>query len=244
MKKKVSKYYSVYTQERKRIQNYMSWRRSQGFEWFWFDLPSIPKKITPASVRRLKKMTPDYLMKKARYLADRETGLSIPAEKELKRRKEEAIRKRRDTIKRKKDINDFYDNMGIPKSHEPASMYEKVVSEVRELVAKMAAQDVTDIVDGKYRKSEATDFIKDQRFVLLGIIDENLMIYGKEYAKYLEDNKGNIEPALTSFFYGQYLDRDIKPAYTMLVSYFRRKPLTPDEAIVLSKMDESRGIYD
>lgn len=241
-KKKKSKYYEEYMRERKRIQNYMSRKRSQGFDWFDFKLPAIPKKIKPESISRLKKMTPTYLMNKAVY-PDKETGVAIPAKKELKRRKKEAVKKRQETIKRKKDINSFYEQ-SIPKSEQPASLYEKVISEVRELLAKMAAEEVADIVDGKYRKKDATDFIKKNRYNLLGMVDENLLIYGKEYAKYLESNKGNIEPALTSFFYGQYLDRDIKPAYAMLVSYFRRKPITPDEAIVLSKLDESRAIYD
>lgn len=242
-KKKKSKYYEPYMRERKRIQNYMSSRRSQGFEWFDFKLPAIPKKIKPESINRLKKMTPVYLINKAVY-PDKETGVAIPAKKELKRRRKEAAKKRAETIKRKKDINSFYDQQGAQKSEHPASLYEKVISEVRELLAKMAAEEVAEVVDGKYRKKEVTDFINKNRYNLLGIVDENLMIYGNEYANYLETNKGNIEPALTSFFYGQYLDRDIKPAYTMLVSYFRRKPVTPDEAIVLSKLDESRHIYD
>ena len=242
-KKKKSKYYEPYMRERKRIQNYMSRKRSQGFDWFDFKLPSIPKKIKPESITRLKKMTPTYLMNKAVY-PDKETGVAIPAKKEIKRRKKESAKKRAETIKRKKDINAFYDKNGIQKSEQPASLYEKVISEVRELLAKMAAEGVADVVDGKYRKKESTDFIKKNRYNLLGIVDENLMIYGKEYANYLESNKGNIEPALTSFFYGQYLDRDIKPAYTMLVSYFRRKPITPDEAKALSKLDESRQVYE
>lgn len=242
-KKKKSKYYEPYMRERKRIQNYMSRKRSQGFEWFDFKLPAIPKKIKSESINRLKKMTPTYLMNKAVY-PDKDTGVAIPAKKELKRRKKEAAKKRAETIKIKKDINSFYGKQGIPRSEQPASLYEKVISEVRELLAQMAAEEVAYVVNGKERTKEAIDFIKKNRYNLLGMVDENLMIYGKGYANYLESNKGNIEPGLTSFFYGQYLDRDIKPAYTMLVSYFRRKPLTPDEAKELAKIDESRQIYD
>lgn len=70
---KQSKLIQEYRKERRRIQNYISKQRKLG--WQIPDiLPSIPKKITEASVRRLKKITSKEIQKKYIEYIDPTTG--------------------------------------------------------------------------------------------------------------------------------------------------------------------------
>lgn len=56
-----------YQRERRRIQSFIRRNEKKGFV-FAEALPKIPKKITPASVRRLEKLTPNKLYEKATYV--------------------------------------------------------------------------------------------------------------------------------------------------------------------------------
>ena len=62
-----------YRKQRKRIQSYISRRWKLGFDSD-FVLPSIPKKITAGSVRRLKKITAEKLKQHEKRWYDPDTG--------------------------------------------------------------------------------------------------------------------------------------------------------------------------
>lgn len=100
----------AYNKERNRIKRFIKSAEKRGYEIDSNVLPEPPKRITQASVRRLKKITPDTLYNKARYI-DRDTGevLSGKAGRNLERQK--AAQKAAQTRKRKKkeppvDISD------------------------------------------------------------------------------------------------------------------------------------------
>ena len=63
---------SEYYKNRRRIQNYVRSLKKRGIETE-YKIPSIPKKITEASVRRLEKHTPSYILSKS-YATEAETG--------------------------------------------------------------------------------------------------------------------------------------------------------------------------
>lgn len=81
-RKKLSAVQRAYTAQRKRIQNLMSSYRRKGYD-VQFQLPSIPKRITPASVRRLQRITPEVVRKQT-FGVDYETGEQITYEKAQK----------------------------------------------------------------------------------------------------------------------------------------------------------------
>lgn len=62
----------AYDKERRRIQNYISRYKRRGFE-VNVQIPSIPKTVTEASIRRLQKITPDYIQRNSRAI-DLSTG--------------------------------------------------------------------------------------------------------------------------------------------------------------------------
>lgn len=81
-RKKSSAVQRAYIAQRRRIQNLMSSYRRKGYD-VQFQLPSIPKRITPASVRRLQRITPDVVRKQT-FGVDYETGEQISYEKAQK----------------------------------------------------------------------------------------------------------------------------------------------------------------
>ena len=66
-------YASEYRKQRKRVQQFIRRAEKRGYVFEDNILPAIPKNITKASVRRLERLTPDELYKKAVKL-DYETG--------------------------------------------------------------------------------------------------------------------------------------------------------------------------
>ena len=85
-KRKPSKYAQEYRKQRKRIQSTISRYRRQGLI-VQYELPKIPKNITPASVRRLKQVTPKTIQKKT--FGVNESGEKISYKKQRDIAKEE-----------------------------------------------------------------------------------------------------------------------------------------------------------
>lgn len=100
--RKVSETRKQYNKQRKRIQNFLSRARKQGYIFEDNILPQIPKKVTKASVSRLAKLTPEQLYKKAVYVS-RETGEIETPEEHRKRTRKQAIEKAKATKARKKE---------------------------------------------------------------------------------------------------------------------------------------------
>lgn len=105
-----------YGKQRRRIQSYISKLRRQGYS-VDFVLPNIPKRITPASVRRLERITPEKIRKNATVF-DVETGRLITVDqvrerdKERKRQIREANRKlRKEHEQRKKQENKYKEEL-------------------------------------------------------------------------------------------------------------------------------------
>lgn len=89
-----------YRRERKRIQRYISYRKSLGF-FSNFELPKIPKKVTRGSVRRLKKYTPEKLRGYEDIFVDVETGEAFHSKNHEKLTEEyNRVKKRKKSGKR------------------------------------------------------------------------------------------------------------------------------------------------
>lgn len=96
-KRKLTPIQQQYRKERRRIQGAMKRLEKQGYVIPEDLLPSIPKKITQASINRLKKITSESIYKKSKYL-DFETGEITPGivarDKARSQRAKEAARRR------------------------------------------------------------------------------------------------------------------------------------------------------
>ena len=83
-----------YSKQRKRIQSFIRKHEKEGFYFEENILPAIPKKITKASVSRLKKITPQKLYSKAVYAGEASFGEVVSSYKGRQLRKQEAKKKR------------------------------------------------------------------------------------------------------------------------------------------------------
>lgn len=96
-KRKLTPIQQQYRKERRRIQNAMNRLEKQGYVIQDDLLPSVPKKVTQASINRLKKITTEAIYKKSVRL-DTETGEITPGivarDKARSQRAKEAARRR------------------------------------------------------------------------------------------------------------------------------------------------------
>lgn len=92
--------YREYRKQRKRIQSFIRRAEKRGFV-FENPLPPIPKKITEASIRRLSKLTPKALYKKAKYASEETSGEIVSGTKGRNIERRRAAKKAAKTRKRK-----------------------------------------------------------------------------------------------------------------------------------------------
>lgn len=96
-KRKLTPIQQQYRKERRRIQNAMNRLEKQGYVLQDDLLPSVPKKVTQASINRLKKINTEAIYKKSVRL-DTETGETTPGivarDKARSQRAKEAARRR------------------------------------------------------------------------------------------------------------------------------------------------------
>lgn len=93
-KRKRSQVEIEYSKQRRRIQSFIRKHEKEGFYFEENILPAVPKKITKASVSRLKKITPQKLYSKAVYAGEASYGEVVSSYKGRQLRKQEAKKKR------------------------------------------------------------------------------------------------------------------------------------------------------
>ena len=129
MAKKRPQSKEAYNKELRRIKRLISRAEKRGYQFEENLIPKRPKKITQASVRRLKKITPDYLYGKAVYGGEATAGEIVTGKRgrteerkvaarksvENKRRNKESYHSQEDITQRYKENEDttFYDKVSI-----------------------------------------------------------------------------------------------------------------------------------
>lgn len=96
----------AYDRQRNRLKRRVKSFQERGYIFSKDPIPPKPKKVTKASVRRLEKITPDILYKKAEFVVY-ETGEIISGVEGRKLERQEAQRKAQQTKKRKADLKKF-----------------------------------------------------------------------------------------------------------------------------------------
>ena len=103
---KKSQLLKEYNKERKRIKRFIRYAEKRGYVFEPNLIPPKPKTITSGSIRRLSKIRPAQLYKKA-YAISAVTGQPITVEQRKREIREEAVRKAWETRRRKKDQEDY-----------------------------------------------------------------------------------------------------------------------------------------
>ena len=104
MKKRhsVSPTKQAYSKQLKRIKQFIRRAEKRGYIFSENVIPPKPKRITPASVRRLQRITPEKLYKNAAYVSELTLGEIVPASVGQKLEKQKAQQKRKETLLKKK----------------------------------------------------------------------------------------------------------------------------------------------
>lgn len=95
-----------YNKERKRIKRFIRYAEKRGYVFEPNLIPPKPKTITSGSIRRLSKIRPAQLYKKA-YAISAVTGQPITVEQRKREIRAQAARKSWETKRRKKDQEDY-----------------------------------------------------------------------------------------------------------------------------------------
>ena len=103
---KKSQLLKEYNKERNRIKRFIRYAEKRGYVFEPNLIPPKPKTITSGSVRRLSKIRPSQLYKKA-YAISAVTGQPITVEQRKREIRDEASRKAWETRRRKKDQEDY-----------------------------------------------------------------------------------------------------------------------------------------
>lgn len=103
---KKSELLKEYNKQRKRIKQFIRYAEKRGYVFEPNLIPPRPKTITSGSIRRLSKIRPEQLYKKA-YAISAVTGQPITVEQKKREIRTEASRKAWETKLRKKDQEDY-----------------------------------------------------------------------------------------------------------------------------------------
>lgn len=94
----------AYSAQVKRIKNFIRRAGKRGYIFNENTLPTKPKRITQASVRRLQRLTPQQLYKKAQYRGQLSEGKTVSAQSGLQLEKRARIEKAKETRKRNIEV--------------------------------------------------------------------------------------------------------------------------------------------
>lgn len=171
---KKSQLLSEYRKQRRRIQQNIRRMKKRGYIVPEKALPKKPKKITEASINRLKKVTPEELYKKSK--AKTETGKIITGTEKRKQERQDkarraAVTRRANEARRKKwledvnkapspekiDLEDLYPDTGITPEDEEEYPYEGeiIYKQIKDMIAeagrnhKRAADHLDSVLEGE-----------------------------------------------------------------------------------------------
>lgn len=219
-----------YMKERRRIQQAISQQKKSGYIIPENLLPDIPKRITKASVNRLKKITPKTIRSKSE-LVDFTTGEIIT--KESSSYKKSVVKKNREHVKlarqkQKKEMNGFNETEdGLP-----IATFD-VIEYIRNRIINLTRKDGTRPVEIEGRKQG-----------LLKIFDDNVSYYEYTnnldlYYNYLLEKESDIAKQLDEIYEDSGDEKRIQNHFIELANILNMgRPLSQTEAESISGEQE------
>lgn len=128
-----------YNKERKRIKRFIRYAEKRGYVFEPNLIPPKPKTITSGSIRRLSKIRPAQLYKKA-YAISAVTGQPITVEQRKREIREEAARKSWETRRRKKDEEEYNRIKSNVEWQQTFSASKLVWNKVQDMIASVSVQ--------------------------------------------------------------------------------------------------------
>lgn len=218
-RKKKTENQKAYQKERRRLLQAIRRAEKQGYIFPEDIVPDVPKRVTKKQLEKIQKTKPKQLYKKAEFVY-KETGEVVPAEQRKQEVKQEAIRKAKETRKRKKKIS----IPNVPTYYPTISIIDTIRDRISELT----------------REAKPPIPIENRKNELLVIFEDNLTLYSDnitEYEHYLEEHESEIADLLNVISYDSNAEQ-VSASFVSLGRILNAKSLSMSQAENLSTMAE------
>lgn len=218
-RKKLTENQKAYQKERRRLLQAVRKGEKQGYIFPEDVVPDLPKRVTKKRLENIQKTKPKDLYKKAEFVYE-ETGEIVTAEQRKQEIKQGAIKKAKETRKRKKKIR----IPSIPTYYPTISIIDVIRDRITELTRESKPP-----IPIEFRKNELLSIFEDT-VTLLG---DNII----EYEHYLEEHESEIAELLNVISYDSNAEQ-ISASFVTLGRILNMKSLSMSQAENLSAMAE------
>lgn len=218
-RKKQTENQKAYQKERKRLLQAVRRAEKQGYIFPKDIVPELPKRVTKKQLENIQKIKPKQLYKKAVFVYQ-ETGEIVPAGQRKQEVKQEAIRKAKETRKRKKKIS----TPSVPTYYPTISIIDTIRDRLSELT----------------REEKPPIPIENRKNELLAIFEDNVTLYDDniaEYEHYLEVHESEIADLLNVISYDSDAEK-VSASFVTLGRLLNTQSLSMSQAENLSMMSE------
>lgn len=151
----------AYAKERNRVRSFVRRAEKRGYSFPESIIPSIPKRKTEASIRKLKKITKEVLYSKAYYGGEATSGEIVSGKEGLKLERQLRAKRASETRKEKKEAEQRFwtstDGTKTPVTDEPALAYAEafndLVDKLKEIISTMDVYYYTSVTGKRVRRS-------------------------------------------------------------------------------------------
>lgn len=184
----------VYAKERNRLKSFVRRAEKRGYSFPDTLIPSIPKRKTEASIRKLKKLTKDVLYSKATYGGEATFGEIVSGKEGLNLERKLRAKKVSETRKANKEAEQRFwtstDGTKVPVTDVPALAYAQAVNDLvdklKEIISTMDVYYYTSVTGKRVRrKPEVAEIANRALNEILSALDEVLEEVGNTIMKTL-----------------------------------------------------------
>lgn len=184
----------AYAKERNRIKSFVRRAEKRGYSFPESIIPSIPKRKTEASIRKLKRLTKDVLYEKAIYGGPASYGEIVSGKEGLKLERKERAKRASETRKANKESEQRFwtstDGTKVPVTDEPvlayAEAFNNLVDKLKEIISTMDVYYYTSVTGKRVRRSPNVAEIANSALnEILSVLDEVVADIGYDIIKSL-----------------------------------------------------------
>lgn len=219
IRKKKTENQKAFQKERRRLLQAVRRAEKQGYIFPEDIVPELPKRVTKKRLEKIQKIKPKQLYKKAEFVY-KETGEVVPAEQRKQEVKQEAIKKAKETRKRKKKTS----IPSVPTYYPTISIIDTIRDRISELT----------------REAKPPVPIETRKNELLSIFDDTVTMFDdniEEYENYLEAHESEIAELLNVISYDSNAEQ-ISASFVSLGRILNMQALSMSQAENLSMMAE------
>lgn len=184
----------AYAKERNRLKSFVRRAEKRGYSFPDTLIPSIPKRKTESSIRKLKKLTKDVLYSKATYGGEATFGEIVSGKEGLNLERKLRAKKASETRKANKEAEQRFwtstDGTKVPVTDVPALAYAQAVNDLvdklKEIISTMDVYYYTSVTGKRVRrKPEVAEIANRALNEILSALDEVLEEVGNTIMKTL-----------------------------------------------------------